>query len=32
MNVSYFADQLPAQFRPLLDLLVQILMALMPCS
>jgi TRAP-type C4-dicarboxylate transport system permease small subunit len=28
MNVSYFADQLPAQYRGLLDLLVQLLMAL----
>jgi TRAP-type C4-dicarboxylate transport system permease small subunit len=28
MNVSYFADQLPAPFRRLLDLLVQLLMAL----
>src|SRR3984885_5859513 len=28
MNVSYFADQLPARFRGLLDLLVQLLMAL----
>jgi TRAP-type C4-dicarboxylate transport system permease small subunit len=28
MNVSYFADQLPPKFRPLLDLLVQLLMAL----
>jgi TRAP-type C4-dicarboxylate transport system permease small subunit len=28
MNVSYFADQLPAPFRTLLDLVVQLLMAL----
>ena len=28
MNVSYFADQLPARYRGLLDLLVQLLMAL----
>jgi TRAP-type C4-dicarboxylate transport system permease small subunit len=28
MNVSYFADQLPARFRILLDLVVQLLMAL----
>ena len=28
MNVSYFADQLPARYRRLLDLLVQLLMAL----
>ena len=28
MNVSYFADQLPAPFRGLLDLVVQLLMAL----
>jgi TRAP-type C4-dicarboxylate transport system permease small subunit len=28
MNVSYFADQLPAPFRTLLDLIVQLLMAL----
>src|ERR1019366_9134721 len=28
MNVSYFADQLPARFRALLDLVVQLLMAL----
>lgn len=28
MNVSYFADRLPAPFRRLLDLLVQLLMAL----
>src|SRR5438270_11326050 len=28
MNVSYFADQLPARFRESLDLLVQLLMAL----
>src|ERR1700680_3947088 len=28
MNVSYFADQLPARFRTLLDLVVQLLMAL----
>src|SRR6202165_4720079 len=28
MNVSYFADQLPAKFRALLDLIVQLLMAL----
>jgi len=28
MNVSYFADQLPPRFRTLLDLLVQLLMAL----
>jgi len=28
MNVSYFADQLPPKFRTLLDLLVQLLMAL----
>src|ERR1700745_4034329 len=28
MNVSYFADQLPARHRRLLDLLVQLLMAL----
>ena len=28
MNVSYFADQLPAPFRALLDLVVQLLMAL----
>jgi TRAP-type C4-dicarboxylate transport system permease small subunit len=28
MNVSYFADQLPAKWRALLDLLVQLLMAL----
>ena len=28
MNVSYFADQLPAGYRRLLDLLVQLLMAL----
>lgn len=28
MNVSYFADQLPARFRPLLDLIVELLMAL----
>jgi TRAP-type C4-dicarboxylate transport system permease small subunit len=28
MNVSYFADQLPAKFRTLLDLVVQLLMAL----
>ncbi len=28
MNVSYFADQLPARFRMLLDLVVQLLMAL----
>jgi TRAP-type C4-dicarboxylate transport system permease small subunit len=28
MNVSYFADQLPAQFRRPLDLIVQLLMAL----
>ena len=28
MNVSYFADQLPVPFRALLDLIVQLLMAL----
>src|SRR5579859_6795724 len=28
MNVSYFADQLPERFRVLLDLVVQLLMAL----
>src|SRR5260370_11252641 len=28
MNVSYFADQLPAKFRKSLDLVVQLLMAL----
>jgi TRAP-type C4-dicarboxylate transport system permease small subunit len=28
MNVSYFADQLPARWRALLDLIVQLLMAL----
>jgi TRAP-type C4-dicarboxylate transport system permease small subunit len=28
MNVSYFADQLPARYRRLLDLVVQLLMAL----
>jgi len=28
MNVSYFADQLPAKYRKLLDLVVQLLMAL----
>jgi TRAP-type C4-dicarboxylate transport system permease small subunit len=28
MNVSYFADQLPARFGRLLDLIVQVLMAL----
>ena len=28
MNVSYFADMLPAKFRALLDLVVQLLMAL----
>ena len=28
MNVSYFADKLPPRFRALLDLLVQLLMAL----
>jgi TRAP-type C4-dicarboxylate transport system permease small subunit len=28
MSVSYFADQLPAKFRTLLDLVVQLLMAL----
>ena len=28
MNVSYFADQLPDKFRKLLDLIVQLLMAL----
>ena len=28
MNVSYFADQLPARFRALLELVVQLLMAL----
>src|SRR6202045_4068803 len=28
MNVSYFADQLPARLRALLDLVVQLLMAL----
>jgi TRAP-type C4-dicarboxylate transport system permease small subunit len=28
MNVSYFADQLPDKFRKLLDLVVQLLMAL----
>ncbi len=28
MNVSYFADMLPAPFRSLLDLIVQLLMAL----
>src|SRR6478609_3954712 len=28
MNVAYFANQLPARFRKLLDLLVQFLMAL----
>ncbi len=28
MNVSYFADQLPPRYRRLLDLLVQLLMAL----
>jgi len=28
MNVSYFADKLPARFRGLLDLVVQLLMAL----
>jgi TRAP-type C4-dicarboxylate transport system permease small subunit len=28
MNVSYFADQLPGRFRALLDLFVQLLMAL----
>src|SRR6202049_3777897 len=28
MNVSYFADQLPDKFRELLDLIVQLLMAL----
>jgi TRAP-type C4-dicarboxylate transport system permease small subunit len=28
MNVSYFADQLPAKLRTLLDLVVQLLMAL----
>jgi len=28
MNVSYFADQLPARFKVLLDLAVQLLMAL----
>src|SRR5260370_27929350 len=28
MNVSYFADQLPAIYRRLLDLIVQVLMAL----
>jgi len=28
MNVSYFADKLPARFRTLLDLVVQLLMAL----
>jgi TRAP-type C4-dicarboxylate transport system permease small subunit len=28
MNVSYFADQLPNKFRKLLDLVVQLLMAL----
>jgi TRAP-type C4-dicarboxylate transport system permease small subunit len=28
MNVSYFADQLPERFRILLDLVVQLLMAL----
>src|ERR1700726_5107207 len=28
MNVSYFADQLPAKYRRLLDLIVQLLMAL----
>jgi TRAP-type C4-dicarboxylate transport system permease small subunit len=28
MNVSYFADMLPAPFRALLDLVVQLLMAL----
>src|SRR6202162_3953396 len=27
MNVSYFADQLPAKYRTLLDLVVQLLMA-----
>ena len=28
MNVSYFADQLPARYRRMLDLVVQLLMAL----
>jgi TRAP-type C4-dicarboxylate transport system permease small subunit len=28
MNVAFFADQLPARFRTLLDLVVQLLMAL----
>src|ERR1700688_658004 len=28
MNVSYFADQLPEKYRTLLDLVVQLLMAL----
>jgi len=28
MNVSYFADQLPARYRALLDVVVQLLMAL----
>ena len=28
MNVSFFADKLPARFRILLDLIVQLLMAL----
>src|SRR5476649_2514034 len=28
MNVSYFADQLPARFHALVDLVVQLLMAL----
>jgi len=28
MNVSYFADKLPSRFRTLLDLIVQLLMAL----
>src|ERR1700735_3364397 len=28
MNVSYFADKLPSRFRPLLDLVVELLMAL----
>jgi TRAP-type C4-dicarboxylate transport system permease small subunit len=28
MNVSYFADQLPVKYRTLLDLIVQLLMAL----
>jgi len=27
MNVSYFADKLPSRFRPLLDLVVELLMA-----